>query len=178
MKTRPDSLIQLKSGRDSNWCFRIWQLFCHTSGSEHRHLKPDCACKLTNDSFGTSATHLLPQSFFFISLFSYFHALLQFTRAVHSLLLAKQGSVKRVTLVYLYHVNRWGTDNKLSIAKLDFVQVFGLSLNFYNNTLRRFYNFSDSRQTWTSLTLQSADWPISRQYYWPQMRKRMFYPKV
>ena len=66
MKTRPDSLIQLKLGRDSHWCFRIRQLFCHTFGSEHRHLKPDCACKLTNDSLGTSATHLLlPQSFFY-----------------------------------------------------------------------------------------------------------------
>ena len=134
--------------------------------------------RLQNDSFGTSATHLLLPQSFFISLFSYFHALLQFIRAVHSLLLAKQDSVKRVTLVYLYHVNRWGTDNKLSIANLDSIQVFGLSLNFYNNILRTFYNFSDSRQTWTSLTLQSADWPISRQYYRPQMRKRMFYPKV
>ena len=43
-----------------------------------------------------------------------------------------------VTLVYLYHVNRWDTHKKLSIAKLDFVQVCGLSLNFYNNTLRKF----------------------------------------
>ena len=47
---------------------------------------------------------------------------------------------KRVTLVYLYHINRWDTHKKLSIAKLDFVQVCGLSLNFYNNTLRKFYN--------------------------------------
>ena len=30
------------------------------------------------------------------------------------------------------------TTKKLSIAKLDFVQVCGLSLNFYNNTLRKF----------------------------------------
>ena len=43
---------------------------------------------------------------------------------------------------------------KLSIAKLDFVQVCGLSLNFYNNTLRNFYKFCDSRKTWTSPTLQ------------------------
>ena len=43
----------------------------------------------------------------------------------------------------------------LLIAKLDFVQVCGLSLNFYNNTLRRFYKFSDNQQTWTSPT--SAD---------------------
>ena len=46
-KTCIDSLIHLKSGRDSHWCFRIRQLFCHTSGSEHRHLKPDYVCKLT-----------------------------------------------------------------------------------------------------------------------------------
>ena len=56
------------------------------------------------------------------------------------------------------------------IAKLDFVQVCRLSLNVYNNTLRKFYKFSDSCQSWTSPTLQSADWPISRQYYRPQMR--------
>ena len=54
------------------------------------------------------------------------------------------GSVKRVTLVYFYHVNH---PQKLSIAKLDFVQICGMSLNFYNNTLRKFYKFSDSRQT-------------------------------
>ena len=54
---------------------------------------------------------------------------------------------KRVTLVYLYHVNRCGHHKKLSIAKLDFVQVCGLSLNFYSNTLRKFYKFSDSRET-------------------------------
>ena len=53
----------------------------------------------------------------------------------------------RVTLVYLYHVNRCGHHKKLSIAKLDFVQVCELSLNFYNNTLREFYKFSDSRGT-------------------------------
>ena len=111
MKTRPDSLIQLKSGRDSHWCFRIWQLFCHTSGFQHRHLKPNCA--LQNDSFGTSATHLLLPQSFFISLFSYFHALLQFIRAVHSLLLAKQGSVKRVTLVYLFHAGALTTNCRL-----------------------------------------------------------------
>ena len=85
---------------------------------------------------------------------------------------------KQVTLVYLYHVNRWDTHKKLSIAKLDFVQVCELSLNFYNNTLRKFYKFSDSQQTWTSPTLQSADWPISRQYHRPQMRKRVSYPEV
>ena len=39
------------------------------------------------------------------------------------------------------------TPQKLSIAKLDFVQVCGLSLNFYNNTLRKFYKFGDSRET-------------------------------
>ena len=54
---------------------------------------------------------------------------------------------KRVTLVYLYHVNRCGHHRKLSIAKMDFVQVCGLSLNFYNNTLRKFYKFCDSRET-------------------------------
>ena len=43
-----------------------------------------------------------------------------------------------MTLVYLYHVNRCGHHKKLSIAKLDFAQVCGLSLNFYNNTLRKF----------------------------------------
>ena len=86
--------------------------------------------------------------------------------------------VKRVTLVYVYHVNRWDNHKKLSIAKFDFVQVCGLSLNFYNNTLCKFYKFSDSWQTWTSLTLQSVDWPISRQYHRPQMRKRASYPKV
>ena len=86
---------------------------------------------------------------------------------------------KWVTLVYLYHVNRWDTHKKLSIAKLDFVQVCGPSLNFYNNnTLRKFYKFSDSRQTWTNPTLQSADWPISRQYHRPQMRKRVSYSEV
>ena len=57
------------------------------------------------------------------------------------------GKIKRVTLVDLYHVNRCGHYKKLSIAKLDFVQVCGLSLNFYNNTLRKFYKFSDSRKT-------------------------------
>ena len=31
MKTRHDSLVQLKSGRDLHWHFRIWQHFCHTS---------------------------------------------------------------------------------------------------------------------------------------------------
>ena len=86
--------------------------------------------------------------------------------------------IKRVTLVYLYYVNRCGHHKKLSIAKLDFVQVCGLSLNFYNNTLRKFYKFSDSQETWTSPTLQSADWPISRQYYWPQVRQRVSYPEV
>ena len=55
--------------------------------------------------------------------------------------------VQRVTLVYLYHVNRCGHHKKLSIAKLDFVQVCGLSLSFYNNTLRKFYKFSDSWET-------------------------------
>ena len=92
--------------------------------------------------------------------------------------LVSVGSIKLVTLVYLYHVNRWGTHKQLSIAKLDFVQVCWLSLNFYNNTLRKFYKFSDSRQTWTSPTLQSVDCPISRQYHRPQMRKRVSYPKV
>ena len=72
------------------------------------------------------------------------------------------GILKRVTLVYFYHVNCCGHHKKLSIAKLDFVQVCGLSLSFYNSTLRKFYKFSDSRETWTSPTLQSADWPISR----------------
>ena len=85
---------------------------------------------------------------------------------------------KRVTLVYLYHVNRCGHHKKLSIAKLDFVQVCRLSLNLYSNTLRKFYKFSDSRETWTSPTLQSADWPISRQYYRSQVRKRVSYPEV
>ena len=56
-------------------------------------------------------------------------------------------SIKRVILVYLNHVNRCGHHKKLSIAKLDFVQVCGQSLNFYNNTLRKFYKFSDSRKT-------------------------------
>ena len=44
---------------------------------------------------------------------------------------------KRVTLVYLYHVNRWDTHKKMLIAKLDFIQVCRLSLNFYNNKLPR-----------------------------------------
>ena len=57
------------------------------------------------------------------------------------------GIVKRVTLVYLDHVNRSGHHKKLSIAKLDFVQVCGLLLSFYNKTLRKFYKFSDSRET-------------------------------
>ena len=85
---------------------------------------------------------------------------------------------KRVTLVYLHHVNRCGHHKKFLIAKLDFIQVCGLSLNFYNNTLRKFYKFSDSRKTWTSPTLQSADWPISRQYHRPQVRKTVSYPEV
>ena len=85
---------------------------------------------------------------------------------------------KRVTLVYLYHVNRCRHYKKLSIAKLDFIQVCGLSLNFYNKSLRKFYKFSDSRETWISPTLQSADLPISRQYYWAQVRKRVSYPEV
>ena len=37
----------------------------------------------------------------------------------------------------VYHVNRCGHHKKLSIAQLDFAQVFGLSLNFYNTTLRK-----------------------------------------
>ena len=45
---------------------------------------------------------------------------------------AKRLTTKRVTLLHLYHVNCWDTHKKLSIAKLDFVQVCGLSLNFYN----------------------------------------------
>ena len=65
MKTRPDSLVQLKSGRDSHWRFRIRQLFCHTSGSERRHLKPDYAC-IQNNSCGTSAYHQnSPFTYFF-----------------------------------------------------------------------------------------------------------------
>ena len=56
-------------------------------------------------------------------------------------------TAKRVTLVYLYHINRCGHHKKLLIAKLDFVQVCGLSLSFYNNTLRKFYKFSESRET-------------------------------
>ena len=51
---------------------------------------------------------------------------------------------KWVTLVYLYHVNIWDAHKKLSIAKLDFVQVCGLWLNFYNNSLRKFHKFRDS----------------------------------
>ena len=31
--------------------------------------------------------------------------------------------VKRVTLVYLFHVNRWDNHKKISIAKFDFVQA-------------------------------------------------------
>ena len=116
---------------------------------------------LQNDSFGTSAYRLNSPSSSTQSFISYIPGLNQVGD----------------TLI-LYHVNRWGTDNKLSIAKLDFVQVCGLLLNFYNNTLRTFYKFSYSRQDWTCLTLQSADWPISRQYHRPQMRKRMSYPKV
>ena len=99
-------------------------------------------------------------------------------RFVFSNIFYTSGIAKRVTLVYLYYVNRCGHHKKLSIAKLDFVQVCGLSLNFYNNTLRKFYKFSDSWETWASPTLQSADWPISRQYYWPQVRQRVYYPEV
>ena len=99
-------------------------------------------------------------------------------RACVSKVLPQTGNTKRVTLVYLYHVNRCGHHKKLSIAKLDFVQVCGLSLNFCNKTLRKFYKFSDSRETWTSPTLQSADWPISRQYHRLQMRKKVSYPEV
>ena len=95
-----------------------------------------------------------------------------------SVLSINWGNTKRVTLVYLYRVNRCGHHKKLSIAKLDFVQVCGLSLNFYNNTLRKFYKISDSQKTWTSPTLQSADWPISRQYYRPQVRQRVSYPEI
>ena len=40
-----------------------------------------------------------------------------------------------------------------------------------------FYKFSDRLQTWKSPTLQSTDWPISRQYHRPQMRKRVSYPE-
>ena len=36
------------------------------------------------------------------------------------------------TRIHLYHVKRCGHHKKLSIAKLDFVQVCGLLLNFYN----------------------------------------------
>ena len=74
MKTRPDSLIQLKSGRDSHRCFRIRQLFCHTctSGSEHRYLKPDCACKLTK----TIAVVLAQLTFFFQRVFFFYQFIL------------------------------------------------------------------------------------------------------
>ena len=76
-------------------------------------------------------------------------------------------------------ITTWTIDWKMpSIAKLDFVQVCRLSLNVYSNTLRKFYKFSDSRQSWTSPTLQFANWPISRQYHRPQMCKRVSYPEV
>ena len=51
------------------------------------------------------------------------------------------------TRIPLLRINRCGHHKKLSIAKLDFVQVCGLSLSFYNNTLRKFYKFCDSRET-------------------------------
>ena len=47
-------------------------------------------------------------------------------------------TTKRLTLVYLYHASHWDTHKKFSIAKVDFVQVRGLSLNFYNSILRKF----------------------------------------
>ena len=61
----------------------------------------------------------------------------QFKGQAHSFNINKRG-----TLVYLYHIIAVDTTKKLSIAKLDFVQVCGLSLNFYNNTLRKFYKES------------------------------------
>ena len=46
------------------------------------------------------------------------------------------------TLVYRYIVNRWDNGKKLLIARLDFVQVCGLSLNFCNNTYVNFRNLA------------------------------------
>ena len=57
---------------------------------------------------------------------------------------------------------------KLSIAKLDFVQVCGLSLNFYNNTLHRFYkiqrqsaDLNKSNFAIGGFTNQQTIWPAS-----------------
>ena len=70
--------------------------------------------------------------------------------------------IKQVTLVYLYHVNRCGHHKKMSIAKLDFVQVSGLSLNFYNNICVSFTNSAtverlEQVQLCNRLIDQSAD---------------------
>ena len=51
------------------------------------------------------------------------------------------------TRIPLPRKSLWTPQKKLSITKLEFVQVRGLSLNFYNNTLRKFYKFSDSQET-------------------------------
>ena len=40
---------------------------------------------------------------------------------------------KGVTLVYHHHVNRWDIRKKMSIARLDFIQAYELSLNLYKN---------------------------------------------
>ena len=53
MKTRPGSLIQLKSGSDSHLPLLVFpnsETFCHTSGSERWHLMPDYACSITKRS--------------------------------------------------------------------------------------------------------------------------------
>ena len=134
---------------------------------------------LQNDSFDTSVYRLNSPSSSTQSFISYIPSLCCSSSEQFIPCFARSRAISSGWhSIYPYHVNCWGTNNKLSITKLDFVQVCRLSLNFYNNTLRTFYKFSDSRQNWTSLTLQSADWPISRQYQRPQMRKRISYPKV
>ena len=89
MKTRPGSLIQLKSGRDSHCVSEFGNFFVTLPGLNTGIKSLIMHVSLQNDSFGTSAYRLNSPSSsteFFISLFSYIHALLQYIRAVHSLL--------------------------------------------------------------------------------------------
>ena len=57
MKTRPDSLVQLKSGSDSHWRFRIRHFFVTLPGLNAGISSPIMRVSLQNDSRGTSSSN-------------------------------------------------------------------------------------------------------------------------
>ena len=172
-----DSLVQQKSGRDSHWRFLIRQLFCYTSGSERRHLKP-----IVRVSYKTKAVVLaliIKTHRFFLSSSSHFFIWYKTSFCCSSFPASleagpSQAGDTRIPLP----CKSLGHSHKIVVCKVGLCTSLRIVTEFLNKTLRKFYTFSDSRQTWTSLTLQSADWPISRQHHRPQMRKREFYPGV